>query len=91
MFLWKNAVTILMFSGLLYFLMLCIGNKKSEDKKANENEKRYILWVTTKHEDGGYSSRWYGWSQKLILSYDEAESTKNKLQYKFYDVEIVEI
>ena len=53
--------------------------------------KKYILWVTTKHKDEGYSSRWYGWSQNLTLTYDEALKEKVKIQYKFYDVEIAEI
>lgn len=58
--------------------------------------KKYILWVTTKHgdsedEDADYSSRWYGWSQKLILTHTQALSEKAKIQDKYYDVEIVEI
>jgi hypothetical protein len=53
--------------------------------------KKYILWVTTKNEDEGYSSRWHGWSRNLILSYAEALKEKAKIQDKFFEVEIVEV
>lgn len=52
--------------------------------------KKYILWVTTQHADGGYSSRWYGWSQNLTLTYDEALQKKIELQDQFFSVEINE-
>lgn len=52
---------------------------------------KYILWVTTEHKEGGYSSRWYGMSRNLILTYDEALKEKDKIQDKFYDVEIKDI
>jgi hypothetical protein len=52
--------------------------------------KKYILWVKTKHEDESYSTRWYGWSQNLTLTYDEALKEKEKIQDKFYDVKIKE-
>lgn len=53
-------------------------------------EKRYILWVTTKHPEGGYSSRAYGWSSNLTYTYQEARKQKEKLKVQFYDIDIVE-
>lgn len=56
-----------------------------------EEVAKYILWVTTKCEDGGYSSRWHGWSRELILTYEQALKEKSKIEHLFYDVEIVDI
>lgn len=53
--------------------------------------KNYILWVTTNHDDGGFSSRWYGWSENLLLTYDEALIKKSKIRDKFSEVEIIDI
>ena len=51
--------------------------------------KTYILWVTTKSEDG-YSSKWYGWSRELKFTHSEALKKKETLKDKFYDIEVVE-
>lgn len=53
--------------------------------------KKYILWVTTKDDDGGYSSRWYGWSRNLKLTYEEAVRERAKIKSNFYEVEIEEV
>ena len=53
--------------------------------------KKYILWVTRKCANGGYSQRWYGWSDSLILTYEEAMMKKEKIQKLFDEVEIVEL
>lgn len=53
--------------------------------------KKYILWVTTKCANGGYSQRWYGWSDNLILTHEEARIKKDKIQMLFDEVEIVEL
>lgn len=61
-------------------------------KKKNKTlEKDYILWVTTKHEDGGYSSRYHGWSRNLKFTFEEALIEKEKLKDNFFDIEIVKI
>lgn len=52
--------------------------------------KKYILWVTTKEEEG-YSSRWHGWSRELKLTKKEALKEKAKIQDNFHSVELVEI
>lgn len=64
--------------------------KGKEDVIELKKTKKYIVWVTTKTEEG-YSSRWYGWSKNLTFSFDEALKEKTKLQDKFYDIEILEI
>jgi hypothetical protein len=60
-------------------------------RRKSKNAQKYILWVTTKHNDGGYSSRWHGWSRDLVFTHKEALKERDKLIDKFYDVEIVEI
>ncbi|MNE83459.1 hypothetical protein D3C80_1802780 [compost metagenome] len=54
------------------------------------NEEKYILWVTTKTNEG-YSSRWHGWSRNLIFTYDEAIKEKERLQPQFYSIEILPV
>lgn len=53
-----------------------------------EEPKEYVLFVTTKHEDGGYSSRQYGWGENLMFTQKEAILEKEKLKNKFHEVEI---
>lgn len=53
--------------------------------------KKYILWVTTQHKDGGYSSRWHGWSRDLRLNEAEALKEKARIEDKFYAVELKEV
>ena len=52
--------------------------------------RKYVLNVITKHEDGGYSSHWHGWSSKWLFTRSEAEIEKSKIQHLYHDVEIIE-
>lgn len=62
-----------------------------EDIYYKKELKKFILWVTAKDEDGGYSSHWYGWMSGLMFNYEDACKEKEKIKQYFYDVEIVEI
>lgn len=60
-------------------------------KKAKEDDgKQYVLIVIIKHEDGGYSSHWHGWSSKWLFTHDEAKKEKSKIQHLYDEVEILE-
>lgn len=53
--------------------------------------KKYILWVTTNHQERGISSHWHGWSRNLTLTYEEALKERKKIKNMFDEVEIQEI
>lgn len=76
------------FSPLKRMMAKLRGIKQAEE---SGQAKEYILWVTTEHQDGGYSSRWHGWSQGLRFTYDDAMKEKERIQDKFFDVEVVEM
>ncbi|SDI14849.1 hypothetical protein SAMN05192534_12326 [Alteribacillus persepolensis] len=52
--------------------------------------KLFVLWVTTKHEDGGHSARQYRWGRDSKFTYMDALREKEKIQDDFYNVEIME-
>lgn len=79
----------------IYFRAIIDRMKKSLRKKQERKEKvkseKYILWVTTELKDGGYSSRWYGWTRKLSFSYEDALKAKELIKDRYFDVEIVKL
>ena len=89
--------TVLILIGIL-FLSQYLWQRHKEKRQLQQTAtvtiddgKRYIVWVTTEDKDGGYTSRWHGWSRNLLLTHDEAIAEKAKLEGSFFAVDILEV
>ena len=67
------------------------NDSESENEEViEEDNKRYILNVSTFHEDGGVSSHWHGWSSKWLFTREEAFEEKKKIAHLFDTIEVIE-
>lgn len=87
----KEGVRLLQNSKVLKILSRLVSSKKPKEVKKEDDEKKFILIVSTQDKEGGWGSHWYGWSRNLILPYDEAVKEKEKIKDKYDDVAIEEL
>ena len=91
-----TQVEIVTFTILLMMLALVIvivsrKAKRHQAQTGANPERVYILWVTTEHPEGGYSSRWHGWSQNKFYTYEEALAEQAKITNIFFTVAILQV